>query len=55
MNGVVKVTTDPNGRTGPTLKYQTSSQQSDNQPNPHDDFTRGDYWDGDGILEALQS
>jgi hypothetical protein len=41
--GVVLVTTDPKGPTGPDLEYQTSSQHSDNPLNPHDDLTRSDY------------
>jgi hypothetical protein len=40
INGVVKVTKDPRGPTGPNLKYETSSQHSDIQSNPHDDLTR---------------
>jgi hypothetical protein len=42
INGVETVTKDPKG---PDLKYQTSSQHSDNQSNPHDDLTTGDYQD----------
>jgi hypothetical protein len=52
INGVVKVTIDPNGPTGPDLKYQMSSQHSDNQSNPHDDLTGGDYCDA-GITMAF--
>jgi hypothetical protein len=36
---------DPKGPTGPDLKYQTSSQHSDNQSKPHDDLTSSDYLD----------
>jgi hypothetical protein len=53
MNGVVKVTKDPKGPTGPNLKYQTSSQHSDNQSNPYDGLTRSHYRDNHGIFNAL--
>jgi hypothetical protein len=52
INGVVKVTTHPKGPTRPDLKYQTSSQHSDNQSNPHDDITRSDCRDT-GITTAF--
>jgi hypothetical protein len=53
MNGVAKVTKDSKGLARPDLKYQMSSQPSDNHSNPHDDLARSDYWDSHGIFNAL--